>query len=424
MNAPTMRMNPVYASFMEFDGRYAALWGGAGSGKSVAVAQKLVRDMVSIPRLGVACYRKQAITCRHSTFAELVDAIEDAGLSSLFDVQRGSMLIRCKLNGSYALQLGLDDVAKRKSIRGIQRTWLEEATEMDEEDYDQTDIRMRGSAGSKQLIVSFNPVDYEHWLRTRVVENPDVFSLHTTVLDNVLLDDDAYTVVLDRLAEQNENMWRVYRLGEWGSGLRGLIYPDWREDDIPRAFDVNAYADRAGGLDFGHTHNTALVEVRWLDDATVHVREWLWEPEIVDIADRMEAIGWPKDLITYADAARPDEIERLRRAGFRVVPALKTQGSVWSGIMYLKGLDVVVDRGATGVREERRTYTWREDRSSKTFLDEPVKFRDDALDALRYAAYSHRGVLAGGAAGVDFYTGEPAATSRDATVSDMLGVGV
>jgi phage terminase large subunit len=51
---------------------------------------------------------------------------------------------------------------------------------------------------------------------------------------------------------------------------------------------------------------------------------------------------------------------------------------------------VEIHSSAANLIREIRTYKYREDRSGRVY-DEPVKFNDHAMDAMRYAAYSHFG---------------------------------
>jgi phage terminase large subunit len=53
------------------------------------------------------------------------------------------MRIINNLTGSDIIFRGLDDVEKIKSVSGVTRIWLEEATEADKKDFDQLDIRLR-----------------------------------------------------------------------------------------------------------------------------------------------------------------------------------------------------------------------------------------------------------------------------------------
>ena len=44
------------------------------------------------------------------------------------------------------------------------------------------------------------------------------------------------------------------------------------------------------------------------------------------------------------------------------------------------------------LNKERTSYKWKRDRKHDIILDEPIKFRDHALDAMRYALYTHFGM--------------------------------
>jgi phage terminase large subunit len=92
----------------------------------------------------------------------------------------------------------------------------------------------------------------------------------------------------------------------------------------------------------------------------------------------------PTDTI-YADAARPDTIEEIFRAGFNIHKADK---SVWDGIQKVKSYKIYITRRSTNVIKEIRSYKWKVDKNGKS-LEEPVKFLDDAMDALRYAVWNY-----------------------------------
>jgi phage terminase large subunit len=60
---------------------------------------------------------------------------------------------------------GMDDPEKIKSVQGINRIWIEEATELKKEDFNQLDLRLRGKK-EIQMTATFNPISAEHWLNT------------------------------------------------------------------------------------------------------------------------------------------------------------------------------------------------------------------------------------------------------------------
>ena len=94
-------------------------------------------------------------------------------------------------NGSEILFSGLDDVEKLKSIYAITGIWIEEASELDEGDLNQLDIRLRGETRFyKQIILSFNPISALHWLKRRFFDTPDARALthRSTYRNNRFLD--------------------------------------------------------------------------------------------------------------------------------------------------------------------------------------------------------------------------------------------
>ena len=54
----------------------------------------------------------------------------------------------------------------------------------------------------------------------------------------------------------------------------------------------------------------------------------------------------------------------------------------------MKRMKVHVSRRSTNILKERQGYKWKED-TKGNLIDEPVKFNDHALDAIRYAVHTH-----------------------------------
>jgi phage terminase large subunit len=90
-----------------------------------------------------------------------------------------------------------------------------------------------------------------------------------------------------------------------------------------------------------------------------------------------------RDIPIYADPAEPDRIEEITRAGFNIQPALKP---VKKGIDTVKSFILRLFDGDVNILAEIRSYKWKEFR--EMVLDEPVKFHDHLMDALRYAIYT------------------------------------
>lgn len=210
--------NDIYLPLYTNKNRYLILYGGAGSGKSVFAAQKIIFRMLAEPGHKFLVVRKVAKTLRQSTFSLLRQTIIDWGMNDLFKINKSDMEIICTLNNNSIIHAGLDDVEKIKSVHGVTGLWIEEASELLQEDLQQLDLRLRGHTNHyKQIIISFNPISITHWLKTYFFDSnrPDTKIVHSTYKDNKYLDSN-YINVLMQLKQSDPYYFGVYALGEWG----------------------------------------------------------------------------------------------------------------------------------------------------------------------------------------------------------------
>lgn len=247
-------INRVYKPLLFNEDRYLILYGGAGSGKSVFAAQKNIYRMLAESGHRILVVRKVASTLRESVFALVKNTIETWGLSKVFTVPKGSgdMTITCA-NGSQMIFTGLDDQEKLKSIAGITSEWLEEPSELEQTDFEQLDMRLRGqSPYYKQIMLSYNPISSMNWLKgffhDRDVESRTI--CHTTYKDNAWIDAD-YAKVLEGMKVTNQQGYRVYCLGEWGV-YEGQFFSMWdREKHVCKPFDIPKGWTRVRAMDWG-----------------------------------------------------------------------------------------------------------------------------------------------------------------------------
>lgn len=208
------RFFPLYFD----DSRYLVLKGGGGSGKSIFAGRKVLERCVTEPGHRFLVCRKVGKTIRESCFQQLIGQFDESySHSHDMRINRSDMRLRFD-NGSEIIFTGLDDVEKLKSIYHVTSIWIEEASELQEPDFNQLDIRLRDeSPYYKQMILSFNPISITHWLKKRFFDNrPDKATLHeSTYKDNRFLDDEAIAV-LEAFKETDEYYYTVYCLGQWG----------------------------------------------------------------------------------------------------------------------------------------------------------------------------------------------------------------
>ncbi|MDZ7355789.1 MAG: PBSX family phage terminase large subunit [candidate division KSB1 bacterium] len=372
--------NRVYTPLLYCTHRYLVLVGGAGSGKSVFCAQKVLVWLLQGENERILLVRKVAKTIRQSQYQLIKSLIYQYGLGSLFRFKDSELNIKC-VNGNELLTFGLDDQEKIKSIYGITKVWIEEATELTETDFTQIDLRLRGRVnGYFQILLSFNPIDEFHWLNgfffLRRVEN--AYTFHTTYKDNRFIDPE-YKKILEGI--RDPNLRRIYLEGKWGI-LQNIIYqPYLSVEKFPDRFDDVFY-----GLDFGYNNPSALIEIG-VRDKEFYLRELLYETELTnaDLIERMNSLGVDRSKMIYADSAEPQRIEEIRRAGYIIEPADK---SVKDGIDYCQRQVFYTLPENINLNKERQSYKWRETKDGR-ILDEPEKFRDHLMDAKRYGVYTH-----------------------------------
>lgn len=225
---PKNAFNPLYLPLLrEEECRYLVLYGGAGSGKSVFAAQRLLVRLLEKPLCNLLVVRAVAAANRDSTFALFRQVIARWGLEGLFKWTDSDMRITCA-NGNSVIFKGLDNTEKLKSVtfpKGeLTDIWVEEASEIEEQDFNQLDLRLRGRGGGRQITLTFNPVSPLHWLKRRFFDRKDPRAVvqKSTYRDNRFLDQ-AYKETLEGYRETDPYYYQVYCLGEWGVSSQSVF---------------------------------------------------------------------------------------------------------------------------------------------------------------------------------------------------------
>lgn len=257
MNEIELNINPkffndCYFPYLDNNSRYLIFYGGAGSGKSYFIAQRLVYRLLAYPNRNFLIVRQTAKSNRDTTFAQLKQIIYKINASQYFTVNVSNMSITNNLSGNKIIFGGLDDVEKLKSTtfeKGILTDiWIEEASETSYEDFLQLDLRLRGEfPDGFQIVLSFNPIRKKHWIYDRFFGSNDERAsiLKTTYLDNKWIDEQSKKTI-EYMKKHDPHYYKVYGLGEWGELTEGLIfkkehYQEW--DFIPSDAKGVVYCD-------------------------------------------------------------------------------------------------------------------------------------------------------------------------------------
>lgn len=383
-------VNNAYFNYLKDDTRVQIFFGGASSGKSYFIAQRIVADTVQ--GRNTLVLRNVARTLRGSCWNEIVKAISKVPYKEWFTISKTEMIITATNNGAQILFAGLDDVEKIKSITPangvLTDIWIEEATETSYDDYKQLEKRLRGqSIHPKRITLSFNPVYKEHWIYREFFKDWDESAteykgdglsiLKTTYKDNRFLTaDDIYALE----NEQDEYYRQVYSLGNWGT-LGDVIFRNWSTQDLS-GFNTDK---PLFGLDFGFSSDPAAgIKVHY-DRAgkKIYILDELWEKGLTNsqLADTLKP--WVGQHYITCDSAEPKSIKELQNYGVRAVGAKKGPDSVIHGIQWLQGHELIVDVRCQRMKNELQLYQWRKDKEGQS-MRVPEDRNNHLIDALRY----------------------------------------
>lgn len=390
-----VQANKIFLPANQTRCRYVVMKGSAGSGKSVDTAQSYILKLLKDKGRNLLALRKSEVTNRNSTYAELCAAIRRMGVGNYFKTTVSPLEIRC-INGNKVIFRGMNDDKQREKIKSITfehgdltDIWLEEATEFTREDVNILDDRLRGHLPPNlyyQMRFTFNPVSATHWIKSEYFDRPapDVFTHHSTYLDNRFIDE-AYHRRMMRRKETDPEGYKVYGLGEWGEE-GGLILTNWSAEEISQ--DVNNYDCVYIGQDFGFNHANAILLIGFKDDE-IYVLKEQYDRE-KDTSEIIEECTFPKEPMMYCDSANPDKIKTWRKAGYNAYGVQKEVGSVNAQIDYLKRHKIHIHYDCVNLLKELSQWKWKRDEKKGIWLDEPVSFFDDAIAALRYGIEAQR----------------------------------
>lgn len=373
----------IYDSIDDYSHRIEVYVGGAGSGKSYGAMQKMLLKAINDKRR-VLVIRKIQRTLKDSIWQLSMDLLSDAGIKDMSTINRSDLEIELP-NGSIFLFKGLDDPEKIKSITGITDIVIEEATELNEDDFTQLNLRLRPAIEYPQIYLMFNPISKKNWVYNYFFLNkPDnAIVIQTNYKDNKFLSEE-YKKELEGLKDRNPAYYRIYAMGEFAT-LDKLVFPTYQERII-------SDSEVAGlplfiGLDFGYVNDPSAIVCGNIDENNkkIYIRkEYVKKGMLNDeIANVMINLGLHKDK-SYGDSAEPKSIAEIKRLGVNIEATEKGKDSIIHGIQWIGQYELIVDERCFKVKEELDNYTWKKDKKTGEYINEPVDTFNHTIDAIRY----------------------------------------
>ena len=385
--------NKTYLPYLQdYSHRFNVFYGGSGSGKSHFVIQKMILKYLTYPNRKCLVIRKVGNTLRDSVFALFKSVLADWHIYEKCEV-RETLLTITLPNGSEFLFKGLDDSEKIKSIANIDDIVIEECTEIDLQEFNQLNLRLRSKNPFNQIHVMFNPISKSNWVYKLWFENPynqeNTIVLKTTYKDNKFLPKD-YIESLEEMKISNPVYYSIYCMGEFAS-LDKLVYTNWEIKDFDwKEIIKQSNLNRAlFGLDFGYVNDPSALIALVADEANrkLYVFDEFYKKGLLnnELAQLIKDKGYQKEVI-IADSAEQKSIEEIRRDGVpRIKAARKGRDSILQGIQLIQQYKIIVHPSCTNLIEELRNYAWQKDKTTKEYINKPTDSFNHLLDAFRYA---------------------------------------
>jgi len=351
----------------ELNKRIVVAVGGSRSGKTFNILIYWIYKLLQEENKTLSIVRKTLPSLKNSVLKDLEEVLEMFGL---YDVTKWH-----KQEGYYQLGTNIINwfsVDEPQKLRGSKRDYLycNEANELKIEDWNQLIFRT-----TDKVICDLNPSELSCWVYD-LEERDDCYYFKTTWRDNPFVDDNIIKE-LESLKDKDDNLYRIYSLGEKGIPT-SLVFNKFNtiEKIPPQARLLGR------GMDWGYNDPTAFVEV-YIDDDTIYLKELFYSRGLTmpDIIHKLQELNIDRTDTIWCDSANPQNIEELRRNKFNAKPVNKR--SILHGIDLMRRHHIFITNDSKNIQYEFGSYKWKQDKNG-VLLDTPNDEFNHSIDAVRY----------------------------------------
>lgn len=401
--------------------RYIILMGGRGAGRSYVASQFGLSKLIAPEYFRCAIMRLVHEDIRNSIWQELVDRVEDQGITDHIKIANNDMKMKYTIKKDDGTTftnsinaLGFTSSGKRsaklKSLASYNTIIIEEAEEIGEAEFMQLDDSLRTVKGDITVVLCLNTPPRSHWIIKKW------FDLQPAFINGELIDgfnkptlkpeayaDTEFLYYNFRSNQNNLDAHTVKRYLDYKNtkpayyyhmieGLcpdivRGRIYSGWQLiDAVPHEARLIGR-----GLDFGwfpdplHLCNVYFYNGGYILHQLLHGN--FLKNETVAHTIKQDEINTQQSALTIADSAEPKSIQDIADLGVAIVGVEKGKGSVEHRIKTVAALRISVTRTSTKLWEGYETYAWKEDKDGNS-LGVPAHTGSDPMDASGYCLVS------------------------------------
>ena len=345
--------------------------GGARSGKTFNILIYWIQRLLQEENKTLSIVRKTLPSLKNSVLKDLINILE---MFNVYDVRNLH-----KQEGYYKLGTNIINwfsVDEPQKIRGAKRDYLycNEANELKIDDWNQLIFRT-----TDKVICDLNPSELSCWVYD-LEKRDDCYTFKTTWRDNPFLDDNIIKE-LESLKYKDENLYRIYNLGERGLATTLVFNRFETIEQIPDYAKLIGY-----GADFGYNDPNTLVGVYQNGDE-LFIREFIYSRGITinDFIEKINQTRIDKTDTVWCDSSQPQSIEEMKRSRINAKPVNKK--SILHGIDLMKRHKLFITKDSENILNEFQSYKWKMDKDGN-LLDAPEDKDNHSIDAIRYVIES------------------------------------
>lgn len=384
--------------------------GSAGGGKSRFAAEKLHALNMKYPESTGLVVRKTREAASRSCVPMLWNTVMGGERSGV--VFNQSDHIFKYPNGSVIYTGGMKDEAQREAIRSIggkgavDWIWVEEATSITLEDYQELLARLRGNAADwMQIILTTNPGSPAHWINQRLIKGGEANVYYSGAQDNPYNPTD-YLRILETLTG---TQYQRLVLGRWVQS-EGAIYDNFSlepDGNVTEDAEYNPSWPVVWGVDDGYAHGKGkgtdsyhprvFLLAQFTPQGGLNIfAEYAATLEVEETSlKNVMAMPYPSPELAYVDSSAAQLKARIHGLGIQTIGATHV---VTEGIKNVRRL-VCDGNGVRLLKVHPRCQDLISDFQSYEYADsaqavvgerKPAKLNDHHCDSVRYLAWRLR----------------------------------
>lgn len=368
------KLLPKQVEFVNSTCKETLASGSWGSSKSTSLAFAILKE-ACIPGAQILLCRKTYTALKRSTMHTLLGGTNPIIPRGSYKHNKQAQTITLNGLNSTIYLMGLDEIEKVRSMN-LSMVAVDEATELNENEWVELLGRLRCQEGSRRLIAACNPASPSHFLYKRFFVDNDINRkvIRSTVFDNPYLPKD----YVDNLKTLPKQLYDRYVLGEW-LALDKVIYSNFSREKCLKQRGLGEFTRYMVGIDWGFTHPCAIGLFGIDGDDNIHLLEEIKESGLLlnKVIKKCEKYRKFEPLVVI-DPSAPALVAEFEQDGWNVKGA---NNDVSAGIArmqdYIERGKFTIDPGCLEFVKEIENYIY--DDKGK-----PVKVGDDLCDMGRY----------------------------------------